>query len=79
MNSIPLSVMTRILKSKDMICNLVYLIENAPWLDRSSKSFQRFEGGNWANIKQDDLLVLGKVEGQVNFYLVIILNCYRYG
>jgi hypothetical protein len=63
----PLSVLTRLLNDHDVICNLVYVIEKAPWLksQKKSKTFEKFEDGRWKSVSKDDVLLLGKVEAQI--------------
>jgi hypothetical protein len=63
----PLSVMTRLLNDHDIICNLVYVIEKAPWLksNKKEKKFQKFEDGRWKVVSKDDVFLLGKVEAQI--------------
>jgi hypothetical protein len=61
----PLSVMTRLLNDHDVICNLVHVIEKAPWLKSQNKTFEKFEDGRWKIVSKDDVLLLGKVEAQI--------------
>jgi hypothetical protein len=63
----PLSVMTRLLNDHDVICNLVYVIEKAPWLKSQKKEnkFEKFEDGRWKVVSKDEVMLLGKVEAQV--------------
>ncbi|KAI9205600.1 uncharacterized protein BJ171DRAFT_500882 [Polychytrium aggregatum] len=60
-----LSVVTRMLNTHDMISASVYLIERAPWFERTDKNkFRRYEDGAWRDIPRDELPRLGKVEAQ---------------
>jgi len=63
---LPLSVMTRLLNTKDMITALSYLIESVPWIRRtSSNKILRWEGSNWKEINKNDISKLCQVEAQI--------------
>jgi len=63
---LPLSVMTRLLNTKDMITALSYLIESVPWIRRtSSNKILRWEGSNWKEINKKDISKLCQVEAQI--------------
>jgi len=63
---LPLSVMTRLLNTKDMITALSYLIESVPWVRRtSSNKILRWEGSNWKEISKKDISKLCQVEAQI--------------
>ena len=62
---IPLSVMTRILNTNDIICSLVHLIEKAPWMKRQGKDLMRYEERKWSVIPQEEYDRLSKVEAQI--------------
>jgi predicted Zn-ribbon and HTH transcriptional regulator len=63
---LPLSVMTRLLNTKDMITALSYLIESVPWVRRTpSNKILRWEGSNWKEISKNDISKLCQVEAQI--------------
>ncbi|KAL7751407.1 Zinc finger MYND domain-containing protein 10 [Sorochytrium milnesiophthora] len=63
---LPLSVMTRMLNTNDLVCALVYLMENAPWKQRSaSGQYKVFDGTSWKVVPEEDRLLVGSIEGQV--------------
>jgi len=63
---LPLSVMTRLLNTKDMISALSYLIESVPWIRRtSSNKILRWEGSNWKEINKKEISKLCQVEAQI--------------
>ncbi|OUM68035.1 hypothetical protein PIROE2DRAFT_4318 [Piromyces sp. E2] len=63
---LPLSVMTRLLNTKDMITALSYLIESVPWVRRtSSNKILRWEGSSWKEINKKDISKLCQVEAQI--------------
>ena len=64
--SLPLSAMTRILNTNDMLGNMSILLERSPWFQRSSKKkkIQRWEG-EWREIDMENAEAVGKIEGQV--------------
>ncbi|RKO94104.1 hypothetical protein BDK51DRAFT_18762, partial [Blyttiomyces helicus] len=71
---LPLSVMTRILNTNDMVGSAVYLVERAPWLQkRANGTFRRFEDGGWKDVAAADMDRLGKVEAQLWFALYNLL------
>ncbi|KAI8828820.1 hypothetical protein BJ741DRAFT_625233 [Chytriomyces cf. hyalinus JEL632] len=66
-SDVPLDVLTRILNVNEMICTCVFLIENAPWIQKSGlkKKYSRFEAGAWKDVEDEEMQRLGKVEAQV--------------
>lgn len=64
-SSLPLSVLTQVLTVKDMVCVLVHLLEKGPWIRKNGDRLERFEAGIWHSISEDDLSLVGKIEGQV--------------
>lgn len=69
----PLSVMTMILNENDMICTLVYILEMGPWIRKTPSGLERFESGVWQGISKEDLLLMGKLEGQIWLALMNLL------
>ena len=70
-DTLSITVLTKLLKTTDMICSLVFLMEEAPWIRIKKKKedetlFERFEDGKWESVKNgsDDFAVLGKMEAQ---------------
>jgi len=63
---LPLSVMTRLLNTKDMISALSYLIESVPWIRKTSNNkILRWEGSDWKEINKNDISKLCQVEAQI--------------
>ena len=68
-------MMNRILFYHDLPCTLVYLIEKAPWMKKSSnKSIMRFENGVWKTIQMEDLPILSKIEAQVFYCFTCLIK-----
>ncbi|CAM9362081.1 unnamed protein product [Discosporangium mesarthrocarpum] len=62
----PLSVMTRVLDTHDVLLGLAALIENPPWTRRSNEGkWEKYVDFKWTNVAPADLLVITKTEGQV--------------
>lgn len=63
---LPLSVMTRILDTHDVMLLMVPLIESPPWTRRNPKGqWQKFQGQAWGVVEPVNLLKLTQTEGQV--------------
>ena len=64
-DKVPVSVQRQIVHTKDMICQLVYLMEASPWIRQRKDKIERFDAGQWNVINKDDLIEVSKVEGQL--------------
>eukprot|EP01038_Epipyxis_sp_PR26KG_P014581 gene14581-19582_t len=63
---LPLSVISRITDTHDMIILIIPLIENPPWTRRISSTgkWQKLIDHKWSEVKPIDLLKITKLEGQ---------------
>ncbi|XP_078399918.1 zinc finger MYND domain-containing protein 10 isoform X2 [Cetorhinus maximus] len=65
-DSLPLSVQTRLLNTHNIPCLLVHLVEYSPWRRYSSKGeLQRYADGKWHKVPIEDRLKITKLDGQV--------------
>lgn len=69
LNSMPMSAMSRVLDTHDLLCSIVPVLENPPWTRRLPLSGQwqkrDGDGQKWNDVANADLLTLTKIEGQV--------------
>mmetsp|Transcript_4636 Transcript_4636/g.4779 ORF Transcript_4636/g.4779 Transcript_4636/m.4779 type:complete len:433 (+) Transcript_4636:71-1369(+) len=64
-DSMPLSVVSRITDTHDILILLVPLIENPPWTRRSNKGkWQKLIDQKWSDVAPIDLMKVTKLEGQ---------------
>lgn len=64
-DSMPLSVVSRITDTHDMLILLIPLIENPPWTRRlDSGKWQKLIGQKWSDVAPIDLMKVTKLEGQ---------------
>ncbi|XP_034169870.2 zinc finger MYND domain-containing protein 10 isoform X3 [Pangasianodon hypophthalmus] len=78
--SLSLSVLTRMLNTHNLPCVLVQLVEHCPWSRSSGGNLQKYEGGKWREIPAEDRLKMTKLEGQVWIALLNLLlkpDCQR--
>ncbi|KAI5628436.1 zinc finger MYND domain-containing protein 10, partial [Silurus asotus] len=71
--SLSLSVLTRMLNTYNLPCVLVQLVENSPWSRTSGGIMQKYECGKWREIPAEDRLKMTKLEGQVWIALLNLL------
>ncbi|XP_040850460.1 zinc finger MYND domain-containing protein 10 [Ochotona curzoniae] len=64
-DSLPLSVLSRMLSTHNLPCLLVELLEHSPWSRREGGKLQRFEGGRWHIVSPSEQQKLSKLDGQV--------------
>ncbi|XP_041047801.1 zinc finger MYND domain-containing protein 10 isoform X1 [Carcharodon carcharias] len=65
-DSLPLSVQTRLLNTHNIPCVLVHLVEYCPWSRYSSKGeLKRYADGKWHKVPIEDRLKITKLDGQV--------------
>lgn len=64
-DSLPLSVRSRILGVHNMPCLLVQLAENPPWIKHGKSGYQKFIENKWVTVAGPDIMQLSKTEGQV--------------
>jgi len=76
LQSLPISVITRILNVHDFPCLLVALLDQAPWKKtNSSGKREKYNGGKWVNVPSDEHHMISKLEGQVWLTLYqLVLN-----
>ena len=61
-----LSALKNMLIEDDMVCILVYLMETSPWIrKKAGNMFEKFEGHQWVDVKEEDLVVITTLEAQV--------------
>lgn len=67
LNSLPLTVMTRVLDTHDLLLLLVPAIENPPWTRRlpATGQWQKLVDNRWTDVAAEDLLTLTKTEAQL--------------
>ncbi|PIK56282.1 putative zinc finger MYND domain-containing protein 10 [Apostichopus japonicus] len=65
LESLPLSVATRMLNTHDVPCLLVQLVEDPPWRCHKDGKMYKFEDGKWQEINPSERLRLSRLEGQV--------------
>eukprot|EP00753_Platysulcus_tardus_P018165 PLAT6753.1.p1 GENE.PLAT6753.1~~PLAT6753.1.p1 ORF type:complete len:504 (-),score=221.68 PLAT6753.1:411-1832(-) len=64
-DELPVSVITRLVETHDVLMLLVPLVENPPWTRRSERGWEKFVDMKWQAVQPKDLLKLTKLEGQV--------------
>ncbi|KAG7205046.1 hypothetical protein KM043_005427 [Ampulex compressa] len=75
LDSLPLSVLSRMLATHDIPYLLVQLIENKPWKKEDAEGEIMIYNGSWKRIKKEELGKISKMEGQVWFGLrELLLN-----
>ena len=63
-----LSAIKNMVVEDDMVCVLVYIMESSPWIKRKTENrFEKFEGHDWVEVKEEDLIVVTTLEAQVHF------------
>ncbi|KAK3101721.1 hypothetical protein FSP39_005822 [Pinctada imbricata] len=78
LESLPLSVMTRILNTLDIPILLVQLVETPPWSRRKDGKIYKFIDSKWTEVSHQDSLKITKIEGQVwlaLFHLLMDQSC----
>ncbi|KAF5903716.1 zinc finger MYND domain-containing protein 10, partial [Clarias magur] len=78
--SVSLSILTRMLNVHNLPCVLVQLVEHCPWSRRSGGRLQKYESGKWREIPAEDQLKMTKLEAQVWIALLNLLlkpDCQR--
>lgn len=64
-DALPLSVVSRITDTHDLLVLMVPLIENPPWTRRSDKGkWQKLIDSKWTDVQPIDLMKITKLEGQ---------------
>ncbi|XP_005327116.3 zinc finger MYND domain-containing protein 10 [Ictidomys tridecemlineatus] len=64
-DSLSLSILSRMLSTHNLPCLLVELLEHSPWSRREGSKLQRFEGGHWQTVTPPEQQKLSKLDGQV--------------
>ncbi|KAJ8047698.1 Zinc finger MYND domain-containing protein 10 [Holothuria leucospilota] len=65
LESLPLSVATRMLNTHDVPCLLVQLVEDRPWCCLRDGKLFKYEDGKWQEIQPSERLRLSRLDGQV--------------
>ena len=79
-SSMPLSVVSRITDTHDMLILLVPLIENPPWTRRCDNGkWQKLIDQKWVDVAPIDLMVVTKLEGQpwLGLYHLLAKDIFR--
>mmetsp|Transcript_24978 Transcript_24978/g.82320 ORF Transcript_24978/g.82320 Transcript_24978/m.82320 type:complete len:423 (-) Transcript_24978:1254-2522(-) len=69
--TVPISVLSRLLTEQDIMQTLIPLLDDAPWTRKKDKVIEKYEDGKWIEVSQDDLHRISKTEAQV----WLTLNC----
>ena len=65
-NTLPLSVLTRMVDTHDILLTLIPIIENPPWTRRTPEGkWQKLIDDKWKTVEPAELLTLTKTEGQM--------------
>lgn len=64
LESLPLSVATRMLKTLNLPHLMVELIQNSPWIKRDGSLIQKFVDGKWEEVKGGEIMKMSKTEAQ---------------
>ncbi|XP_064012581.1 zinc finger MYND domain-containing protein 10 isoform X2 [Pogoniulus pusillus] len=71
--SLPPSVLTRMLNTHNLPCLLVELVEHCPWSRWEAGKFKKFENGTWHLVSPEDQVKMTKLDGQVWLALLNLL------
>ncbi|KAM6256730.1 zinc finger MYND domain-containing protein 10 isoform 2-T2 [Porphyrio hochstetteri] len=71
--SLPLSALTRMLKTHNLPCLLVELLEHCPWSCWEAGKLKKFENGRWYVMPPEDQVKMTKLDGQVWLALLNLL------
>ncbi|NP_001090272.2 zinc finger MYND domain-containing protein 10 [Xenopus laevis] len=63
-DSLPLSVMNRLLNTHNLPCLLVELLHQSPWTQSEKGQLQKYESGRWYPVPAEDQLKMTKLDGQ---------------
>ncbi|CAM9208150.1 unnamed protein product [Chrysoparadoxa australica] len=74
-SQLPLSAMTRVLETHDVLLGLVPLIENPPWTVRTEEGkWKKYMDFKWEEVRPADLLKVTQTEAQV-WLAVFFITC----
>ncbi|KAL5014529.1 hypothetical protein ScPMuIL_008799 [Solemya velum] len=65
LDSLPLSVLNRLLDTHDLPVLMVELVENPPWSRRRNGEVSKYIDSKWQEVSMEDSLKVTKTEGQV--------------
>ncbi|XP_066522295.1 zinc finger MYND domain-containing protein 10 [Hoplias malabaricus] len=71
--SLSLSVLTRMLNTHNLPCVLVQLVEHCPWQRKTRGKMEKYDEGKWREIAAEDQLKMTKLDGQVWISLLNLL------
>ncbi|KAG1676789.1 Zinc finger MYND domain-containing protein 10 [Nymphon striatum] len=66
MITVNLSVTARIISVHDIPVTLAKIIQLRPWIRKSTEKGQIYVEGQWKEMSQEDILIVSKIDGQVN-------------
>ncbi|XP_017568171.2 zinc finger MYND domain-containing protein 10 [Pygocentrus nattereri] len=78
--SLSLSVLSRMLNTHNLPCVLVQLVGQCPWSRKNRGKLEKYEEGKWREIPAEDRLKMTKLDGQVWISLLNLLlkpDCQR--
>ncbi|NXT78601.1 ZMY10 protein, partial [Zapornia atra] len=71
--SLPLSALARMLKTHNLPCLLVELLEHCPWSCWEADKLKKFENGRWHVVPPEDQVKMSRLDGQVWLALLNLL------
>ena len=71
---LPMAALNNILKKNDMPVGLTVLLDNRPWLRRTSKGMEKFKTKEWVHVSGADLMVVCEYEAHTWFLLHTLLS-----
>ena len=66
LNSLPLGVLTRMVRTNDTLMALVPLLEEPPWVRRRNKKTEKFIGNAWTAVEPKERLRLTQHDAQAS-------------
>lgn len=66
LNSLPLGVLTRMVRTNDTLMALVPLLEEPPWVRKRNKKTEKFIGNVWTAVEPKDRLRLTQHDAQAS-------------
>jgi len=64
LDRLPLSVSTRMMKTLNIPCLLVQLIQNPPWVKKENNVVMKYFDGKWKKVLRPELMTMTKTEAQ---------------
>eukprot|EP00960_Hanusia_phi_P073438 768013-Hanusia_phi.AAC.9 len=63
--TVPISVLSRLLAEQDVMQTLIPLLDESPWTRKKDKKLEKYEDGKWIEVAQDDMHRISKTEAQL--------------